>query len=234
MCDRRQRCRVWMAFVVSVLMFSATAHAGGVSLGATRVIYPASNSQATLKVKNNSEKYEYLVQSWIENSADQKTEDFIITPPLFVIKAKRTNSLRIIYAGQKPLPEDRESLYWVNVKAIPPATENTDGRSRLQLAVLSRIKFFYRPANLPTKSVDAPGMLRFRIAGNTLNVNNPTPYYVTLVDLSVGGRKLENTMAAPKQTTAIAIPGGAQGTGVKFKTVDDYGATTAEKKGITQ
>ncbi|MDI5829406.1 fimbria/pilus periplasmic chaperone, partial [Salmonella enterica subsp. enterica serovar Kentucky] len=31
---------------------------------------------------------------------------------------KSENTLRIIYAGQ-PLPGDRESLFWMNVKAIP-------------------------------------------------------------------------------------------------------------------
>ncbi len=48
-----------------------------------------------------------------------KRSQFVITPPLFSMQGKK-NTLRIINATNHQLPGDRESLFWVNVKAIPP------------------------------------------------------------------------------------------------------------------
>ena len=58
---------------------------GGVALGATRLIYPLGAKQVTLSVINYSKKEKYLINSWVEDSNEKKTSDFIVTPPLFVI-----------------------------------------------------------------------------------------------------------------------------------------------------
>lgn len=58
------------------------------------------------------------------NISDQKDTQFVITPPLFSMQGKKENTLRIINATNHQLPGDRESLFWVNVKAIP-AMEKT-------------------------------------------------------------------------------------------------------------
>lgn len=46
--------------------------AGGIALGATRVIYPSEAKQTSLAISNSDTKERYLVNSWIENSAGQK------------------------------------------------------------------------------------------------------------------------------------------------------------------
>lgn len=76
----------------------------------------------------------------MENASESKSSDFVVTPPLFVMKPQKENTLRIMYVGPNNLPADRESLYWVNVKAIPSAAKDTKGKNTLQIAVLSRIK----------------------------------------------------------------------------------------------
>ncbi|EOT1757141.1 MULTISPECIES: type 1 fimbria chaperone FimC [Citrobacter] len=202
--------------------------AGGIALGATRVIYPADAKQTSLAISNSASKERYLVNSWIENSAGVKEKSFVVTPPLFVSEPKSENTLRIIYAGQ-PLPADRESLFWMNVKAIPSVDKNSlEGKNVLQLAILSRIKLFVRPANLPQVQEDAPGMLQFSRSGNHLKITNPSAYYLTLVNLKVGSQKVDNVMVAPKNNTRILLPAGAQGS-VTFQTVNDYGALTPAK-----
>lgn len=211
------------------LFFCVNAQAaGGIALGATRVIYPAEAKQTSLAISNSDAKERYLVNSWIENSAGIKEKAFVVTPPLFVSEPKGENTLRIIYAGQ-PLPTDRESLFWLNVKAIPSVDKtNVEGKNVLQLAILSRIKLFIRPNNLPQISEDAPDMLRFSRSANHLKITNPSAYYVTLVNLYVGKTKVDNVMVAPKNATQILLPAGAQGN-VTFQTVNDYGAVTPAK-----
>lgn len=214
-------------FIALISSFSAQA-AGGIALGATRVIYPADAKQTSLAISNSDSKERYLVNSWVENSAGVKEKTFVVTPPLFVSEPKSENTLRIIYAGQ-PLPTDRESLFWMNVKAIPSVDKtNLEGKNVLQLAILSRIKLFVRPGNLPQISEEAPGLLQFSRSGNHLKIANPSAYYLTLVNLKVGSQKVDNVMVAPKSDTQILLPGGAQGN-VTFQTVNDYGAVTPAK-----
>ncbi len=61
--------------------------------------------------------------------------------------------LRIVRAGGN-LPEDRESVYYVNVKAIPPAPAE-ESANTLQLAIKTRMKLFYRPAGLKGNPMDS-------------------------------------------------------------------------------
>lgn len=110
----------FMATVLLLFLFAchSTIANAAVALGTTRVIYPANQKQVLLPVTNNDPASVYLIQSWIENAGDQKDTQFVITPPLFSMQGKKENTLRIINATNHQLPGDRESLFWVNVKAI--------------------------------------------------------------------------------------------------------------------
>ncbi|EEY8629107.1 fimbria/pilus periplasmic chaperone [Escherichia coli] len=124
----------FMATVLLLLLFAchSTVANAAVALGATRVIYPANQKQVLLPVTNNDPASVYLIQSWIENAGDQKDTQFVITPPLFSMQGKKENTLRIINATNHQLPGDRESLFWVNVKAIP-AMENLNLQSGINI-----------------------------------------------------------------------------------------------------
>ncbi|PDO86693.1 type 1 fimbria chaperone FimC [Kosakonia pseudosacchari] len=202
--------------------------AGGIALGATRVIYPAEDKQTSLSISNSDGKSRFLVNSWVENSRGEKEKTFVVTPPLFVSEPESENTLRIIYAGQ-PLPDDRESLFWLSVKAIPSVNkENATDKNVLQLAVLSRIKLFVRPKSLTGLTEDAPAKLQFSRLDKHLNITNPSAYYITLVNVHMGNQKLDNVMVAPKSRAQVLIPPDVQG-GVTFQTVNDYGALTPVK-----
>ncbi|ELN1572630.1 molecular chaperone, partial [Escherichia coli] len=100
-----------------------------------------------------------------------------------------------------------------------------NGRNVLQLAILSRMKLFLRPIQLQELPAEAPDTLKFSRSGNYINVHNPSPFYVTLVNLQVGSQKLGNAMAAPRVSSQIPLPSGVQGK-LKFQTVNDYGSVT--------
>lgn len=154
----------FMATVLLLLLFAchSTIANAAVALGATRVIYPANQKQVLLPVTNNDPASVYLIQSWIENAGDQKDTQFVITPPLFSMQGKKENTLRIINATNHQLPGDRESLFWVNVKAIPAMEKDQKNENTLQLAIISRIKMFYRPTHLAMAPEEAPAMLRIQ------------------------------------------------------------------------
>jgi len=219
-----------LACVIAIMTLSGWgegAHAGGVALGATRVIYPQGEKQISLPVTNSDPKDVFLIQSWVSDGEGKKMNDFVITPPLFVIQPKKENTLRIMYVGQNNLPQDRETVFYLNSKAIPSADKSKQGGSALQIATQSVIKLFVRPKKLPTPAIDAPKTLRCTLSGSTLTVVNPSPYYVTLVQLHVGGKKLENDMVPPKGDKTMNT-GGASGE-VTFQTMNDYGAMTTKQ-----
>lgn len=206
---------------------------GGIGLGATRVIYPADAKQVSLAILNTDGKERYLVNSWVDNNLGVKDKGFIVTPPLFVSEPKSENTLRIIYAGPA-LPADRESIFWMNVKAIPSVDkDSTEGKNVLQLAILSRIKLFVRPNNLPMLPEEALKQLRFSRDAGHLSLHNPSPYYITTVNLKVGNETLPNTMVAPKSVSQVALSSGIQGN-ITFQTVNDYGAITPVQTGKLQ
>lgn len=204
---------------------SAVSAEGGISLGATRVIYPAEAKQTSLAVNNSDNKSRFLINSWVEDEQGQKIKTFAVTPPLFVSEPNSENTLRIIYVGP-PLPGDRESLFWLNVKAIPSVEkESLAGKNVLHLAILSRIKLFVRPSTLTDPVQEAPEALSFALERNTLKITNASSYYLSLVNMHINQRKVNNVMVAPKKSTQVALPSDARGD-LTFQTVNDYGAVT--------
>lgn len=72
---------------------------------------------------------------------------------------------------------------------------------------------------------EALSQLRFERVGNHLKVSNASPYYVTLVNLKLGGQTLDNLMVAPKSSAQQVLPAAASGT-LSWQSVNDYGAIT--------
>ncbi len=210
--------------MLSVIMMGVTvkAWAGGVALGATRVIYPQGDKQVSLPVTNSSASNVFLIQSWVANADGTKSADFVVTPPLFVIQPKNENVLRIMYVGPA-LPADRESVFYLNSKAIPSVDKHKLQGNVLQIATQSVIKLFIRPANLPSSSVDAPAAMRCHLENGHVTLFNPSPYYLSLVELYIGNVKQTNTMVPPKGSLILNAPGDGR---VKFETVNDFGADT--------
>lgn len=209
--------------------YSTWAHAG-VALSATRVIYPAGQKQVQLGVTNNDDSSTYLIQSWVENADGVKDGRFVITPPLFAMPGKKENTLRIIDATNKQLPQDRESLFWINVKAIPSMDKSRLSDNTLQLAIISRIKLYYRPAKLALPPDQAAEKLSFSRSGSSLTLTNPTPYYLTVTELKAGTRVLENALVPPMGKTSVKLPTDA-GNNITYRTINDYGALTPVMNG---
>ncbi|QDL35805.1 molecular chaperone FimC (plasmid) [Serratia liquefaciens] len=215
-------------------MILLTPHAkAGVALGTTRVIYPAEQKQVKLAITNNDEKSANLIQSWVEDIEGVKDGQFVITPPLFAMHGKKESTLRIINSGSKQLPQDRETLYWLNVKAIPSMDPSKLSENTLQLAIISRIKLLYRPEKLALSPDQAADKLKFERKAGSLRLINPTPYYLTVTELRAGTHTLNNTMVPPMGQTDVSLPSDA-GKEITYQTINDYGALTPPMKIVIQ
>lgn len=207
-----------------LITFNACAE-GGIAIGGTRVIYPTGQKEVGMSVRNTSEDSSFMVQSWIESPDGKKTPDFIVTPPLFVSGPRNENTLRIMYVGETQ-KQDQESLYYFNVKSIPSIEKNEiEGKNILIFAAITRIKMFFRPNGLKPSIDKAPEMLTFRKKGNQIEVTNPTPYYITMAQITTGTQKPDDTMVPPRGTALISAQG-TPGNTISFRTINDYGAVT--------
>lgn len=196
-------------------------------LGGTRIVYPADQKQITMSVRNTSEQSSFLVQSWVEQLDEKKSQDFVVTPPLYVSGPGNENTLRLMYVGAQAAT-DRETLYYFNTKAIPSVDKKKmEGKNMLMLAAVTRIKLFLRPAGLTPTVEKAPAALTFHRAGGQVRIDNPTPYYLTLVELKVGGNKLKDIMVSPRSSTMLPLPSSSAGA-ITYRTINDYGAATPE------
>lgn len=205
-----------------------------IQISTTRVIYHAAEKNVSVQI-NNPGKYPVLLQSWTDDGHPEIRPDalrtpFILTPPLTRVNADAGQTLRLSYTGT-PLPTDRESVYWLNVLEIPPVGEK--GSNQIQVAFRSRIKLFYRPTGLADKGAQAAiSQLRWRAQGNKISLNNPTPYYVSAVAITLtrGGKKttIAADMLAPNGSADFTLPPGVTADSADSVTVDainDFGAS---------
>lgn len=127
--------RKLLQLLIVVFVFSggiSAAHAGGVQIGRTRVIYNANDKEEALPIINKGADTPWLVQSWVDTGDGKTRGPFIITPPLFRLDPQKEQSLRIIWSGV-PLPENRESLFYINVRTIPASDKANKDSNMLRL-----------------------------------------------------------------------------------------------------
>jgi chaperone protein EcpD len=243
--------RAFCAAVAALCVAAPMAHASVVITG-TRVVFNAAQGEATIRLTNENSR-PALVEAWIDDGDVNSTPDtartpFLITPPLFRMDPNKDQSLRILFVpGAKPLPSDRESVFWLNVLEIPPkpTADEQAGKNYLQFAIRSRIKLFYRPAKLPGDALTAPAKLTFKTTagqGAALEVHNPTPYYITISSLALGAntKPIEGTdgMVAPFGDLRLPLQGVAHApvadTPIVFTTINDFGAADTHKGVVAQ
>lgn len=206
----------WRAVVracSATLLLTVALHAhAGVVIEGTRVVYPANEREVVVRM-TNQRAYPVLVEAWIDRPEESSKPDasvpFAITPPLFRLDPAKGQTLRIF---QLPgaMPTDREVLYFLNVRDIPPKTESEDD-GQVSVAFRSRIKLFHRPANLSMPPQEAPQALRWQAGVRAVRVHNPTPYFVTLTAFEPEGgqvQALTGVMVAPFSDLPIPLESG--------------------------
>ncbi|HBQ8098963.1 TPA: molecular chaperone [Klebsiella pneumoniae] len=215
------------------LLVAASARAG-VIISGTRLIYHGENKEASVQVMSGAEdKYPYLIQSFVDGNgpvgdAPQTAGKlpFTVTPPLFRLEPGAENTIRVVRTGGD-FPADRETVYWLDVKAIPARKPEDEGKNILRFSLKNRIKLFYRPVGLADPTADDFKAITFRRSGHSLVVTNPTAWYLTFFNLTVGGHPVDTrfTMVAPHGVHEYPLPAGAAGN-ITWQYINDYGAAS--------
>jgi len=180
-----------------------------ISLDRTRVIFNGGETSMTLNISNDNKQLPYLAQAWVENDRQEKITagPIIATPPLQRLEPGEKSMVRLsVTPDISKLPQDRESLFYFNLREIPP---KSDKPNVLQIALQTRVKLFYRP-----KAVEAlpnavwQDRLILNRTHDGFRIENPTPYYVTVIGLGDSEKqardgKFEAVMLAPESAKMV-------------------------------
>lgn len=226
----------------------------GFGLNTSRVVLMAGDRTSGAPVALNNSDHVYLVQSRVYpadgvtgwplkdvKAGETKTPaPFLVTPPLQRVGAQGRLQLRILAVPGNRLPADRESLFFLSVKAIPsdpPAAVMAQAAPRFSLALQQFVKLFYRPAGLAAQAIfDGTVAPKLSVSreGNNLRFTNPTPYYITFLALTAGGKPVEasamRTMVPPLGTQTYPLPAGVVRGEVTWQLVDEFGLATKTER----
>lgn len=218
-----------VSIILSFFLFSELGYAEGIVLEGTRVIYKSGTKTKTIKVKNTDKETTFLVQNWVETGSGDRTSDFILTPPVFKSVPDSDNLLRLRYAGGVGLPENKESIFYLNVKSIPSIDKSAiSDRNVMVLAVKTRLKLIYRPAKVPDyKDSQIPELLKFYNNNNHLYAENSTPYYITLTNITSNNVKIKDIMLRPYDS--MKIRDNLISKEISFSFINDFGTLVGVK-----
>ncbi|MGQ6473136.1 fimbria/pilus periplasmic chaperone [Serratia sp. IR-2025] len=200
-----------------------------IALDRTRVIFDGSVQSVSLSVSNQNKQLPYLAQGWLEDEQGNKIQSpLTVLPPVQRIEPGKPSQVKIqALPAAKMLPQDRETLYYFNLREIPPKSNKPNS---LQIALQTRIKLFYRPAAIAPERNAAPWQEQLTLSkqGDKYVVNNPTPYYVTLIDAASrkgveGAKGFEPLMVPPKGSLQLTVSAASLGNAPVLTYINDYG-----------
>jgi len=215
-----------MAVLLGSLAAGLINEAGAaIALDRTRAIFPGSDKGMALNITNDSTSMPYLAQGWIEDEQGKKIDGpLVVVPPLQRLEPQSKSVMRInALPTAASLPQDRESLFYFNVREVPP---KSDRPNVMQLALHTKIKLFYRPkAIMPEKYSRWDNKLVLHKVGGGYRVENPTPYYMTVIGITAAPRTavakgFQTVMVAPKSS---AVVNSAHFATPHVTTINDFG-----------
>jgi len=231
------------AFGMVALVCAGWAQASVVMTG-TRVIYAAHQTEQTLQF-HNPDAHPNVVQLWIDDGDRQALPDaaatpFLTLPQVFRVEPQTGQMVRLLVSDASGLPQDRESVFYLNFSQLPVRRKNDANVNQLLLMFTSRVKVFYRPAGIDAQPAQDLGrQLQLAWRDGALRVYNPTACHVVVrqAEWLAGGRTqrlAQNAMIAPFSDVdwhapdADAVAPQAQ---LRLVLINDYGAdVTVERR----
>ncbi|ANK00918.1 fimbria/pilus periplasmic chaperone [Serratia plymuthica] len=200
-----------------------------IALDRTRVIFDGGQNSVSLNISNQNKQLPYLAQAWLEDGEGNKVQSpLVVLPPVQRVEPGKPSQVKIqALLAAKQLPQDRETLYYFNLREIPP---KSDKPNTLQIALQTRIKLFYRPAAIAPQQNAAPWQEQLTLTkqGDKYQVNNSTPYYITIIDAASkkgveGVKGFEPLMVPPKGNISLGVSAAALGGAPVLTYINDYG-----------
>ena len=212
---------------LSFITISFVAHSG-VVVDSTRHLYKEGAREISANIENKDDT-PYLIKSWVEAPEGTKDSFFMVTPPLFRLEGKQTNTVRVFpNAYISKAPQDRETVYFFNVMSIPPTSDTEADKNKLQLAVRHRMRLIYRPRAIQDMNITTEAKnLQWRKSGDKITLKNPTPFFIYFKTITINGRDITSSVNnidafASKEFT---LPADINGSEIEWKVATDNGGS---------
>ncbi|MBJ9212040.1 fimbria/pilus periplasmic chaperone [Citrobacter freundii] len=210
-------------FISSIVL---PAHAGIVIYG-TRIIYPAEKNEVLVQLMNQGERSS-LVQSWIDDGDTSLPPEkikvpFLLTPPVVKVAGDSGQQIKIKKMANM-LPNNKESLFFLNVLDIPPNNPDSAGKNVLKFAMQNRIKLFYRPKGISPVNKHTFQKLSMKRSGSIYSIKNDAANWITVTEVKANNVKINNEsiMLAPLSSADVALKN-TNANNYKITIIDDHG-----------
>ncbi|WP_052285316.1 fimbrial assembly chaperone [Kluyvera genomosp. 1] len=207
-------CKWWSVFnnyiVGGLLLFVTTPGLAAVNVDRMRVIFAADEQEQTLNLSNDS-RTPMLLQVWTDNGDPRVTPDQVVTPvvvlpPLFKMLPGEIRALRLVLTTHSDLPDDRESVFWLNVfQMAPMLSDDSSRQEKITLPLRLRLKVFVRPHDLQAPQPQDEKALRFSLTNGGLNIINPTAWHMSLAVTLPGQPPINNLMVSPRDGLMVPL-----------------------------
>ncbi|WP_440617046.1 fimbrial biogenesis chaperone [Cysteiniphilum sp. 6C5] len=202
----------WLLITPSVIILmtpiGVNAH---VTPDRTRIIYKAGDKFETLPMINTDSAATFAAEAWTTDMSSKSiNQDFFISPRFFLMSPQQHREVKVIMLPtvQKQLPQDRESMFLIHTSEAPPKDKDINNKlsakkvaGKLSILVNYVIKLIYRPQQLktPDASFYSHKVTLSCKDKDTIQLNNPTGYFINIAGFSTDDLSYNQIHAQPKR-----------------------------------
>jgi P pilus assembly chaperone PapD len=159
-------------------MLSATLCQASVVLNGTRIIIDGSKNEKTIQFTNAGDQ-PALIQIQAGNPDANSTPPFVALPQIFRIAPNAGQTVKV-KVTEKNVPQDRESLFYLDYTELPSVKKGDEDKNKLYLIIKNRVKVIVRPGDLDFSVDRVRQALSWRIQGHAILLKNASPFYANI------------------------------------------------------
>lgn len=169
---------MFKSIVSLLLMLSATLCQASVVLNGTRIIIDGSKNEKTIQFTNAGDQ-PALIQIQAVNPEANSTPPFVALPQIFRIAPNAGQTVKV-KVTEKNVPQDRESLFYLDYTELPSVKKGDEDKNKLYLIIKNRVKVIVRPGDLDFSVDRVRQALSWRIQGHAILLKNASPFYANI------------------------------------------------------
>lgn len=157
---------------------SATFCQASVVLNGTRVIVDGTKNEKTLQFTNAGD-HPTLVQIQAIDFNNHSIPPFVALPQIFRIAPEAGQTVKLNVTNNN-LPQDRESLFYMDYTEIPSLKKGLEDKNKLYLIIKNRVKVIVRPTGLNFSMDKLKNALSYHFQGRDIVFRNASPFYANI------------------------------------------------------
>ncbi|SJN14948.1 Putative pilus chaperone, PapD family [Halomonas citrativorans] len=196
----------------------------------------------------NLNSYPVITQVWVDDGRPGGTPEaaqapVMPLPPVFRLESQESETLRLLFTKQN-LPQDKESLYWLNIYEVPPLPtslgKEKEGEDLVAVTLQTQMKVILRPESLDMTLEQAAESVSITQKGDQIEISNLSPYYLTLTYMKINDDtqdvlSLGEPMLSPFSSQSFELPANYAATlidQIGYGWIDDDGIMHQRKQAV--